>query len=70
MFHHHHHLLLLTQFLVLLLPLLLILPLAAEAEAEAGGTSAPKLPIVDLGYELYQASSFDVSARAFLQLCS
>ena len=28
----------------------------------ADGTSAPKLPIVDLGYGLHQASSFDVSA--------
>lgn len=71
MYHHHHHhpLLLLTQLLVLLLSLLLILPIAAEAEAEAktGGTSVPTLPIVDLGYELHQAYSFDVSAGAFLQ---
>ena len=42
-----------TQFLVLL-PLLNF-PIA-------DGTSVPKLPIVDLGYELHQASSFNVSA--------
>lgn len=42
-----------TQLLVLLPSL--ILPIA-------DGTSAPKLPIVDLGYELHQASSFNVSA--------
>lgn len=68
MFHHrHHHPLLLSQLFVLLLSLLFILPIAteAEAEAEAGGTSIPSLPIVDLGYELHQASSFDVSSRTF-----
>lgn len=43
---------LLTQLLVLL-PLI-ILPIAH-------GTSVPNLPIVDLGYELHQASSFNVS---------
>ena len=42
-----------TQLLVLL-PLF-IFPIA-------DGTSVPKLPIVDLGYELHQASSFNVSA--------
>ena len=42
-----------TQLLVLL-PLF-IFPIAY-------GTSVPTLPIVDLGYELHQASSFNVSA--------
>jgi len=41
--------------LVILLSILIIFPIAAD------GTSVPTLPIVDLGYELHQASSFDVS---------
>ncbi len=41
-----------NQLLVLLT--LFILPIT-------DGTSIPKLPIVDLGYELHQASSFSVS---------
>lgn len=41
--------------LVVLLSILIIFPIAAD------GTSVPTLPIVDLGYELHQASSFDVS---------
>lgn len=44
-----------TQLVVLLS--LLIFPVAAD------GTSVPTLPIVDLGYELHQAYSFDVSER-------
>lgn len=46
----------LTQFVVLLLSFLIF--------PTADGTSVTSLPIVDLGYELHQASSFDVSAFA------
>ena len=44
--------------------ILLPLPLLLFAIVDYTLASVPKLPIVDLGYELHQASSFSVSERA------
>ena len=56
--------------------ILLSLPLFLFPIVDGTLASVPKLPIVDLGYELHQASSYNVSEResereaAFLQLQS
>ena len=51
----------------LLTLLLVLLPLFVFPIAHAA--SVPSLPIVDLGYELHQASSFNVSVLSYLFNC-